>query len=411
MSSVLASGMPFLLQTVLTRILSPEDYGKIFIFQIISMTVLPLTHLSYNVLIEKSYFDKNIKSVVNIRSTAIITSITAGLIWIFLSLIITNVFGFDLGIKSYLVQLACLFAVMETLYTYGMSHFKIIENFKQLAFFQILVVIIDGAFTLLFIVKMEIGWEGRLYSKLIAWGLIGVFFIINFYRKGLLRIKWDLEKYKELNRFSIPLIPHTLSTLLITVSDRALISFMEGPKDLGLYSIGYQWGLIITTLGVAFNKVWQPLAYKQLNIDSDSSKLKLTQAFYAAMSIILVAAIGLFVFSPFLINILLGEAFHSSSKFVQFISFAYTFNIGYILILPIIYFKDSTRLIFKITLFTAILNLILNYILIKKFGAIGAAQATLISFTVKFLLIWYLSNKLHKLPWLSIKNMSWKEFK
>lgn len=47
----------------------------------------------------------------------------------------------------------------------------------------------------------------------------------------------------------------------------------------------------------------------------------------------------------------------------------------------------------------AIINIILNYIFTKRFGAVGAAQATTIVFGIKFLAVWILSAKLHKIPW------------
>ncbi|GAI91605.1 unnamed protein product, partial [marine sediment metagenome] len=52
-----------------------------------------------------------------------------------------------------------------------------------------------------------------------------------------------------------------------------------------------------------------------------------------------------------------------------------------------------------ITLMSAVINIGLNYFLIKANGAIGAAQATTITFFISFILTWILSAKVYQMPW------------
>jgi Na+-driven multidrug efflux pump len=49
----------------------------------------------------------------------------------------------------------------------------------------------------------------------------------------------------------------------------------------------------------------------------------------------------------------------------------------------------------------AIVNLIANYVLISKFGAVGAAQATLLSFVVQYVGVWWYANQIFPMPWKS----------
>jgi Na+-driven multidrug efflux pump len=65
-----------------------------------------------------------------------------------------------------------------------------------------------------------------------------------------------------------------------------------------------------------------------------------------------------------------------------------------------IFYLKKTYFIATATIITASINIVLNYFLIKHNGAIGAAQATAISFTIEFILIWILSSILYKMPWL-----------
>jgi O-antigen/teichoic acid export membrane protein len=398
-STVVANGLPFFLQPFLTRVLSAEEYGFIFIFQLIAVVLVPITHLSYNICLEKSYFEFNSLKLSILRSTAITTSIVLGLVWFSIIFILINWFNIDFTIPPKIVYLACLFSLLEAFFTYLISHFKITEKFKKLAAFQFLIVVIDFSLTLFFIMILNIGWEGRVYAKLIAWGILGLYFLIYFYKKKLFKLQISQNSVKYLNRFSLPLVPHVLNTVIIAVSDRFFLSWMEGPKQLGLYSVGYQWGLIITTLGIAFNKVWTPFAYKNLKENNIASKSKFVKYFYMFFGFIIIVAACLALSSNFLIRFLLGKDFHDSSVFVNYTSFAYAFNSIFLLLTPIFYVNSLNRLLLYMSVSIALLNILLNYILILKNGAIGAAQATLISFTLKLLITWVLSTKIVEMPW------------
>ncbi|MGJ3234507.1 lipopolysaccharide biosynthesis protein [Marivirga sp.] len=397
--NIFSQGLPFLLQPFLTRVLSPEDYGYIFIFQLIAVVLVPITHLSYSICLEKSYFDFSEHKLKLLRSTALLTSFVLSILWFAIIFFTIEVLKVDFTIPPKYVYLGCAFSLLETFFVYGMSHFKIREKFKSLVFLQIILVIIDFSLTLVFILILELGWEGRVYAKLIAWALLVTFIIIYFYSKNLFEFKLNKESFTYLNKFSLPLVPHALNTVIIAVSDRFFLSWLESPKALGLYSVGYQWGLIITTVGLAINKVWISTAYKRLNLNTHESSSGFVKDFYIYSAFIMLLAISLALSSDFLIKLLLGGEFHSASTFVNFTSFAYAFNSIYLLLTPIYYVASKNKVLLKISMSVALINIILNYFLISLNGAIGAAQATLISFSLKFFLTWMIAIKINKMPW------------
>jgi len=64
-----------------------------------------------------------------------------------------------------------------------------------------------------------------------------------------------------------------------------------------------------------------------------------------------------------------------------------------------IFYVKKTYILAWVTFFSAGINIILNYFFIKANGAIGAAQATTITFFVQFIIVWILSAKVYKMPW------------
>jgi Na+-driven multidrug efflux pump len=69
-----------------------------------------------------------------------------------------------------------------------------------------------------------------------------------------------------------------------------------------------------------------------------------------------------------------------------------------------IFFEEKTEYLAGVTFITAIINVGLNFLFINTYGAIGAAIATTITFFIKFVFVWYLSSRVHKMPWNIIKS-------
>ncbi|MDG2274191.1 MAG: polysaccharide biosynthesis C-terminal domain-containing protein, partial [Halioglobus sp.] len=68
-----------------------------------------------------------------------------------------------------------------------------------------------------------------------------------------------------------------------------------------------------------------------------------------------------------------------------------------------LFYIKKTGYIAALTVITAVINIVLNYFLILSFGAIGAAYATCISFSVQALLAWAVSSRLYRMPWLNLR--------
>jgi Na+-driven multidrug efflux pump len=77
----------------------------------------------------------------------------------------------------------------------------------------------------------------------------------------------------------------------------------------------------------------------------------------------------------------------------------YAFVGMYKMVMKFLVFAEKTIFLSYITLFAVVINLILNYIFISQFGAIGAAQATTLTFFIKFLITWYISARVYYMPW------------
>ncbi len=271
----------------------------------------------------------------------------------------------------------------------------------QYAAYNLSMTLLDLLFSILLIVGLSMNWEGRLignYGTKILFGIIALFLL---YRSGLLQIKVNWTYTKDALFFGLPLILHILSANIMDLSDQFFIREMVGKEELGIYSIGYKVGMIILILQAAVVMAWRPFLFKELKEITPKKKKKIVQLSYLIMAGLVLAAGILYLISPLLFKYLvLKPEYHDGIKYVGIIALAYVFLGWYKMFSSYIIYTKHNKYLSYIAIFNIIFNLLLNYFLIKNYGAMGAAYATTISYFCFFVITAVVSQRVYPLPWL-----------
>jgi len=251
-----------------------------------------------------------------------------------------------------------------------------------------------------FIVVLKLNWKGQVISRVLITMIFSIMGIYFAYSQNYFSIKFNKTYLFHALSFGIPLVPHALSGIIHTTTDKILISHMIGIADTGLYTVGFQVGSVINLFATAFNQAYSPWLMNKLNNINYSQKMKIVIFTYIYFVVILATAMIFGMIAPFIINIWVGGEFHKSYIYVIWIALGYAFNGMYFMVVNYIFYAEKTYLLAITTFSTALLNVLLDYILIKVHGPVGAAQATTITYLINFILVWILSAKVYKMPWL-----------
>ena len=174
---------------------------------------------------------------------------------------------------------------------------------------------------------------------------------------------------------------------------------MVSVASTGLYSVGFQIGMIIGILEDAFNKAYVPWLFERLKRDRYNDKIMIVKLTYAYFAVIICLALALGVIGPWFLSFFVGPQFGGSGQFVLWIALGFAFNGMYKMVVNYIFYVRKTSMLAWVTFSTAIVSIVINYFAIKYLGAIGAAYTyALISF-ITFLLVWVLSNRVYHMPW------------
>ena len=203
----------------------------------------------------------------------------------------------------------------------------------------------------------------------------------------------------------MPTIPHVIAGWILSASDRIFIEKYLTLTDLGLYSIGHKIGSAILLLSGAFRKAYSPYYYKlALSKDQNEAKRKLFKSNRDFFSVMIFGSFTLALFSKEIIFLFLDSRYIEAHKIIPAIIFSNVIVIGTGLINLSITFEKKTLQVMYMFFLSAIINIILNYSLIPKYGVFGAVYATLISSAIYFCLNYWYSRKCYFIPF------DWKRF-
>lgn len=392
--------IPFLLLPLLTSHLCPEDYALIAMFQLMTNFALPLLGINANSALVRSYYDR--EEINDFRSyTGNVAILLLATVPALLLLIL--VFGEQLE-SLYSVPVKYLWVIVALALSQKISElvlsiWRAEQSVFKFGIFNMLKACLDLGVSIALIVVFKHSWEGRIEGQVFAatmFAMVACFFL---FKERRISFAVNVSYMKHAARFGAPLILHALSTIIIIYSDRLFIAKMVNLEQMGLYSAGFQIGMVISLLQNSFNQAWTPWLFEKLNGDSYAVKRKIVKITYIYIVAILAFVSVFYIVTPFIMSTFIADRYSEAILFVPWVALGFAMNGMYKMFVGYLFYLKRTGYIAALTIITAVVNIALNYVLIGHFGTIGAAYATCLSFTLQAVLAWMFSSRLYPMPW------------
>lgn len=250
--------------------------------------------------------------------------------------------------------------------------------------------------TFLFVVELGWGLRGAILARTVVYGIIFVS-TTSLILVSHLSIP-SFKHYKILLGFGVPLIFLALVTPVLTFSDRFFMRVFLSLEDIGVYSIAYKFGMLINMiLVVPLQRSWGPMMYR-LGVGNESHEFHRDILFYYSVTGAMVF-LAISLFSRPILGIATTEAYLSGASVIPIITLAYFFN-GFrqFLMAGAALSNRTPRLAYAASA-GMIVNLILNYLLIRNFGVMGAAWSTVVSYLALTVMVYAVSQSLVPIDW------------
>ena len=398
-SGILNKGIPFLLLPILTAYLSPEEYGILSIFQYIIFFFLAFIGMNMSVNISKNFFTySKQKFSLMIGNILIILSLTT-LIYFIITLGFSFYYKEIFSIPSVWVAIIPLLSFMLMINILTKTILRNQERAYLFGVFEVVNTIINIGVTLLLLIMYNYGWYSSAFGIMVSYFIFFVISLLYMKNNGFIDLTYDKKEIKKILKLSSPLILHVLASTLLTMSDRFFIESMIDLEAVGIYSVGYTFGMIVLLFSNSFIKAWNPWFYKKLASPSNKNKKLIVKYSYFYILGILGVTFFVAIFGSYIFPYFIDEAYYQGAAYIFWISIGYAMFGIYQLFFPYLVHIGKTSFLAISTTIAAVLNLILNYLCINSFGAIGAAYATFFSYLVMFGLVSIYTQKHYKMPW------------
>ena len=278
---------------------------------------------------------------------------------------------FEYSYKSYAILIVGLFffkSVLSVLLAYLLKNDRVLGRILGLAVPAVLIAVV-----LLFII----------------FGKKRTSSLFSYWKKGFL--------------FNLPLIPHYLSSILLASSDRIMIQQLNGESDVGLYTVAYSFASLTLIVFNALNSTYNPVSMKAIKDKNYTFLRKMTEVI-VVLSVMF--SVFMMLLAPEGLWLLGGDKYLSAMDIIPILIVGIYLSSFYFVFSNVEFVYEKNKMIFPITLLGAIINIVLNFFLVRLYGYKAAAYTTFVGYLFIAIAHYIVSERIVKEDIYNIKRLS-----
>jgi O-antigen/teichoic acid export membrane protein len=383
---------------IYTRIFSPSDYGIMDVLSTVSSMLTIFIIMGFTTAQSFFFFDTDDKQerCLMLSTSLIYRSVISVGVCIALLASAQPFSKYILGSEEYAVYLRLL--ALATPFQGANTLFFNIQRMTFAKWRFLFLTVGSGLFgTLLsiyLVIIKKVGLIGVFQAQLYG----AMFFTLCglVLSKDYLRFSFSFSRLKELLKYGIPLIPAGLSIWVIQFADRYFLVHYASMMELGLYAIGNKVASLVVFVTMAFRMAWAPFGFSV-------AKQEDAQQFYAKVLTYYLVGLSLLcvlcsLFAREILMVFTQPAYYGGSRVVGLLAFS---GVGYgvlqIVGMGLVLTKKThfSGLAFGVA---ALANVVLNFILVPRFGIMGASLATVICFCIANAILYRAGQRYYNIP-------------
>lgn len=386
----------FLTAPIITRMVSPIEYGQYSIFTMYANMALMVLCLGLDQSLVRFFYEKETDQY---RRELLFKCLKYPLVITFLLIIIIcilSVFGwFEFELGSLLLSLLCVYTMIQVIYRFSLLLIRLQYKSKL---YSILGILQKSVYVILVLAFIYIGVFSDVISLAIATILSTlVCMIISIVAEKQL---WNIREIKkdeckitknELLRYAYPYIFSMGVTTLFQCIDKISLNYYCSYEEVGIYSSTMTLVHVFSIVQTTFNILWAPMAIEHY------TKNKEDVSFYQQGNQIITVIMFFMGFSLILckdiFSLLLGAEYREAAYILPFLIFnPIMYTISETTVNGLVFMKKSNMQVL-VSIGACVTNIIGNILLVPQLGCRGAAISTGISYIVFFTLRTVLSNR------------------
>ena len=382
-------GVAFVLSPIFIRMMSAEEYGNMSVYYTDAQLVGTLAMFSLGA----GCFDVGMQNYKNDRyrflfSILILSNAITVITWAFFGGMFPLV-GNYLKVTRPLV--VCMFVefLLQPAFMFWTRAERYVFKYRMPAFLTVIGAVLSSCASIVaicFFPNCKV--EARVWAAVICMIPVYIFFWVYLGKKANFKIDFVYIKFAFL--FNLPLIPHYLSCFVLNSSDRIMIANICGSEDAAYYSLAYNVAAIVSLIWTSINSAIVPYVfdkYEKKEYKTVSKNVLPVLSCFAVICLVIV------LMAPEVIKLLGTDEYYQAVYVIPPVVGGMFFQALYFLFTNVLYYYKKPKIVMIASVSTAILNIWLNSIFIRKFGFVAAGYTTLVCFMIQALLDYFVARK------------------
>lgn len=391
----LSKGAVFLVFHVIANNLDKIDFGKLSLFWVavpLASIFIDLAQRSY---VKRAYLEKEENIMDLIRNIYIVSTVTF-LLLLIIKLILSwlGIYLIDQKFDVYVLISAYLFVLIEVVLSYYQIKGDAIK-YNLLYFIRSGLSYLLTAFIFVYFLS-NVHVYPWVYIIVLSISCLPLFWLL--WRKSS-KLKWMslVNSVRSSLTFSLPLILGVLSAIGLNAADRFIINYFGTEEDVANYTVAYTVGMIFMAFFMATNKWWQKFVLDALN---ENRIFQIKKKFQYYLSLVLMVGVVVWIFKEQIVLVLSNSSYLEVVGIIPVLLLGMFFYFLYTVLINVPFYFKKTKIQILPALIAFFLNLVLNFILIPKFGYKIAAWTTCISYFFEFAIMYILCIKVFKVDFI-----------
>lgn len=225
-----------------------------------------------------------------------------------------------------------------------------------------------------------------------------VAFLLAFLNRDHLILTLSYSSLKKSLKFGYPDLLNNSISMLYVSFDKVVLNKYKGAASLGYYDIGAKIAVLMKMVIDSVERSFSPYFLTKARENTQSAKQDITARFFEVLFLYMVVGLCIICFSEELIVILTTSQFYPAKYIVPLYVIYYLFGVPGQLATGQIMHCEKKQYLIPSSVVSLVINIILNILLIPRFGAIGAVIAIVISALFSGLILFYFGQHLFPLP-------------
>lgn len=395
-----AGATPFLLLPLLTRLLTPAQFGEVTSFLILTTMLANLAGLSAHGFVAVRFFKLPGSDFARLVANALVAVAAAhaiaALLVLLLHPLLARVLDLPLDLSLLSVGAAlCLSVNLVFLSIFQSSarplHYLGARLTQGVIEFSLCV-------ALLLLVAPDAG--ARVYSYVAAIAASAAFGL--YWGRRLRHVEppsAERGQFAGLLAFSLPMLPHIVAGTAIAYLDRVVVSSVLGAQSLGYYMVAMQIGMVMIALVEPLNKALAPWLFEQLSKDDAVLRALIVRRTYQLFAALVAVGVAVAALALAFFDDLIGAAYAPAKPLIAWMVAGFVAQGMYYAVVNYLFYAEKTGRLSVVSGTTAVLGCAVSYLLTVRWGLVGAGISFAINNAVLFLLVWRTAASAVPMPW------------